>query len=148
MSHGMPWMCTAMIARVRGPIFGLDLPGVERVCPRIDVDEDRDPELLEDRLPRPGERERGGDDLVARPQVDAVQRGVDRRGAGVEEQAGRAADEGRPLRLEGRGFRRSDPAEHPAIEDGHHRGLVLWTDVGPRSLELLGDPGRLACFHV
>ena len=37
--------------------LGLDLAGIEGVGPRVDVDEDRDPQLLEDRLPRPGEGE-------------------------------------------------------------------------------------------
>ena len=95
------WIWTAMMARVRGPILRLDLAGIEVVRPRVDVDEDRDAELLEDRLPRPGERERGRDDLVAGLEADAVQRRMDRGGAGVEQEARRSPDERRPLVLEG-----------------------------------------------
>ncbi len=140
-------MWTAMIARVRGPILASIWRGIERVRPRVDVDEDGDAELLEDRLPRPGEGERRRDDLVARPQVDAVEGGMDGGRTGVEEQAGRAPDERRPLVLEGGRFGGADAAEDLPVEDAHDRGLVLWPDVGPAALQPLGDTGAIAGFH-
>ena len=122
----------------------LDLRDVEVEGLRVDVDEDRDRTLLEDRLEGPGERVRGRDDLVARPDTDGMERRVDGGRPGVQEQRMPRADEARPLVLERRHLGSADASKDAAIEDAGHGRLVLGPDVRPDPPAVSGDRPRSA----
>ncbi len=59
---------------------GLDSSRIQVVAPRVDVDEDGNGPLVEDRLPGAGKGVGGRDDLVAGLDPDRVERRMDRRG--------------------------------------------------------------------
>ena len=107
----------------RGADARLDRRGVEAVGDRVDVAEDRRGAHPGDGLGRGVEGVRGGDDLVARPDVQGVERDDEGVGAVGDARAGPAAEALRDGRLQGPPLGAEDEA--PAVEHPRDGGVDL-----------------------
>ncbi len=89
------------IARVRGPIIGLDRVDIDVVGVGLDVDEHRDESGADDRRDVGREGDRRGDDLVAGFESEELDREIQRRRAGVAHDAPAFSEELGDTLLEG-----------------------------------------------
>ena len=106
---------------------GLDARGVDDVRVRLDVDEDRRGAGVQDPADRRVERMPDRDDLIARPEAEALEDAHERDRAVAHGDGVLRAAEGGPALLEFGGP--PAPGEHAALEDGGDGGDLFRADI-------------------
>ena len=109
---------------------------IDVVARRIDIDKDRNGALVENRLERPRKGEGGGDHFVTGLNTDRVERRVDGRRAGVEQNRVRYTQTIGPLTLQTGCLDPVDAGQLPAVQHGEHSSLVLRPNVWPAPLQV------------
>ena len=124
----------------------LDPRGVDVVGVGLDVDEDGRRPGGQDRADGRVERVADGDDLVARPEAEALEDAHQRDGAVADRDRVLRADEGREALLQ----LGDSPAagEHPALEHLGHGGDLLRPDVRPGDRDHARHLGRIGSRSV